>query len=373
MKQYISLYCLAIVLLASCGGERETFVIKGTINNLGGQSLYAFYENGHTVSLDTLRPDDGRIAMSGQAEELTPVQIYDVAMRPFMRLYMKTGDEIEITGDALKPYEIEMEGNALNRELWELICNNSEIFDNVQTERINARHTWQRSIHLQRAEARLDSLLIDYISSHSGAQLSSILIGDYLLRADNYPLCDSLWQTLDADARIPYIARTMQRIGEERAITDENRRLPHLRFLDVNDSIFFVNPRRSKATLLYIWAAQDPLSAQYRNELAQYTRCYKKDDVQVVALSVDRDTAVWHRAVENDSLPIFHMWCECPYNNRIMQRYHIDNNLPIVMLGDSVGTILVRTRQLPDADVDAQLDSLVNIRRYAIEKPIIKP
>ena len=77
MKQSI-LYCLlAAWLLVSCGENKDAFVIEGTLNNLGGRPLYAIYPIKDRIVTDTLRPDDGRIAMQGFAEEPVPVQLYD--------------------------------------------------------------------------------------------------------------------------------------------------------------------------------------------------------------------------------------------------------------------------------------------------------
>lgn len=372
MKRYLSFCLLTLLILASCGEKKDAFVIEGTLNNLGGRPLYAIYPTGDRIVTDTLRPDDGRIAMEGYAEERIPVQLYDSQMRPVMRFYLQNGDRIEIKGDAKKPEEIRMKGNGLNSDLWRLIHDHYDIFATLETEQLKSAGRWQKTPSLIEAERRADSLLIAGIEKNRGSQLGSILLADYLLRSDNYTLCDSLWNTLDHNAALPYLTRNMNELMQRYRIDDENKRLPHLRFLDLNDTISFVNPRDSKATLLYIWAAEDPKSASMRHFLHDYLQQFGKKNIQVVALSIDRDTALWHKQVENDSLPVKHLWCEGAYNNRILKRHHIDR-LPVVMLGDSLGMIVVRASSLPDPDIEAQTDSLVNIAAYKIEQPIVKP
>lgn len=372
MKRYLPLCLLALFILISCGEKKDAFVIEGTLNNLGGRPLYAIYPIGERIITDTLRPDDGRIAMEGYAEERIPVQLYNSQMQPTMRFYLQNGDRIEIKGDAQHPDKIKMKGNGLNSDLWRLIHDNYDIFATLEAERLKTAGNWRKTPSLIEAELRADSLLIAGIEKNRGSQLGSILLADYLLRSDNYTLCDSLWNTLDHNAALPYLSRNMSEIMQRYRIADENKRLPHLRFLDLNDTIFFVNPRDTKATLLYIWAAEDPKSASMRTYLRDYLQQYDKQDIQVVALSIDRDTALWHKQVENDSLPVKHLWCEGAYNNRILKRHHIDR-LPVVMLGDSLGMIVVRTSSLPDHDIDAQTDSLVSIAAYKIDEPIIKP
>lgn len=96
MKRYLPLCLLALFILISCGEKKDAFVIEGTLNNLGGRPLYAIYPIGERIVTDTLRPDDGRIAMEGYAEERIPVQLYNSQMQPIMRFYLQNGDRIEI-------------------------------------------------------------------------------------------------------------------------------------------------------------------------------------------------------------------------------------------------------------------------------------
>ena len=372
MKRPLLLYLLTVLLLTACGDDKNSFVIKGTLNNLGGRPLYAVYKTDKSIVIDTLRPDDGRIELRGSSEERIPIQLYNSSMQPFMRLYMQNGEQVELNGDAKAIYEIKMKGSSLNRELWQWICEHNEILTSVEAERMRTTRMPQNTFMLDIYERKADSVLIDYIEHHHGSELSSILLGDYLLRYNNFQLCDSLWQKIDEDARLPYIARTMERLKEELSIEKENARLPHLRFFDDNDSLFFVNPRKSKATLLYIWAADDARSENGLKELERLSKVYRKEQLQVVALSIDRDTAVWHKAIADDSTRVIHMRCESAYNNKVMQPHHI-TRLPVVMLGDSLGNILVRTAQLPDADISEQTDSLVTRNKYKLETPIFKP
>ena len=65
MKNNIILCLTTLLLLAACGNEKDTFVIKGELNNLGGRPLYAVYATDLGVTIDTLRPLDGKIEMQG--------------------------------------------------------------------------------------------------------------------------------------------------------------------------------------------------------------------------------------------------------------------------------------------------------------------
>lgn len=374
MNRNIILSLLTLLLLAvSCGEEKNLFIIKGKLNNLGGQPLYAVYENSNGIAIDTLNPEDGKIEMRGDALELTPVQLYNYSWKPFMRLYMHNGERVEIEGDANLKYEIEMKGSRLNRDMWRLICQNDEIFG----EAYNAGYDRDRGVanddRYNTAITRLDSLLIDYITDNKSNKLSSALIGDYLLRYDNFDLCDSLWNTLDREAQLPFVAHAIERLGKELSFDKDNSKIPHLRYFCDGDSLLLVDPRDSKATLLCLWTTDNNRQAiALRRELMQYAREYDKEKLQVVALSFDRDTASWHRVIKNDSTHIVDLWGDAIYTSKLLRKHNV-TRMPVYMLADSIGNILVRTSSIPDVDIDAQIDSLIAIPRYSIETPIFKP
>ena len=117
-----------------------------------------------------------------------------------MRLYLRNNERVEIEGDANIPYEIKMKGSKLNRNLWKLICDNNELFEMAQSAGQKDMRAFGRINGKNRDIARLDSCLINFIDRHPKNMLSSILIGDYLLRYDNVDLCDSLWQNLNEKA-----------------------------------------------------------------------------------------------------------------------------------------------------------------------------
>ena len=95
MNRYIAPILLTLLLVVACGKEDDSFVIKGKLNNLGGHPLYAIYEHPDGFAIDTLMPENGKFEMRGVAHNAyTPVQLYDYAWQPYMRLYVAEADAI---------------------------------------------------------------------------------------------------------------------------------------------------------------------------------------------------------------------------------------------------------------------------------------
>lgn len=372
MKRNILLYLITLVLLTACGEQKDVFVIKGEINNLGGRPLLAVYNNDLGIAIDTLIPIDGKIEMVGTSTEVVPVQLYQMGWQPFMRLYLCNGQRVELKGDAKVPYEIELKGNSLNRNLWKFISKHNEIFTEFYAATLQSEFRPNlEDIYIDK-QRRLDSLLISYIDSHRRDVMSSILIGDYLLRYDNYALCDLLWQGLHEKAKLPYITRTMEHLGQELTFNSDNSKLPYMRMLNNADSIYYVATRKSAATLVCLWQAENKKADVMHKVLQHYARQYTNKQLQVVTISFDTDTAKWHSVVDSDTSRVVDLWSDGLYTTDLLAKYKV-TRLPVYLLGDSLGNILVRTPQLPDEDLDNQLDSLVNIDKYTIETPIFKP
>lgn len=372
MKRNIITYLILVLLLSACGSDKDVFVIKGRINNLGGRPLYALYETSDGIAIDTLMPYEGKIEMRGSSPHLVAVQLYETGWKPFMRLYMCNDERVEIEGDAHNPYEIKMKGSKLNRNLWKLITSNHELFEAAEEAAQQQARQYGRIDGNNSHIARLDSLLIDYIERNPKNSLSAILIGDYLLRYDNVLLCDSLWQNLNEKALWTPAAETLEYMRSITSLNDENDRLPHLRFFDDTDSIRYITPRKSLATLLCIWKTDSPNASQIHKQLQEYATQYSNDTLQVATLTFDTDTARWHRIVEHDNTHVVDMWNDNIFTSRAMKEHNF-TRFPTYMLADSKGNIIVRTTQLPDADIDIQLDSLINIENYEIRNPIFNP
>lgn len=372
MKKRLILYITTIFLLVACGEENDTFTIKGTLNNLGGLPLYTVYNNGEGLVIDTMRPLDGKIEMRGTSVERTAVQVYDATWMPFMRLYLCNGSRVELKGDAKQRYEIEMKGCSLNRTLWNLICDNHTTFSQMESMGVGLVRGSQQFDTYHLNAAQYDSILIDYITHHRSSELSGILLVDYLLRYDNFAMCDSLWQELDADVQLPFVTTTMNNMREKLTFSSDNEKIPYLRYMDDKDSLLYINPRHSNANILCFWEAEETGSNKWHKELENYALQYDENDLQVIALSFDRDTAIWHRAVENDTTQVIDIWGDAIYTNKVLSQYNV-TRMPVFMLADSLGRILVRTSQLPDDDLNAHLDSLIENNKYRLEEPLFKP
>lgn len=145
-----------------------------------------------------------------------------------------------------------------------------------------------------------------------------------------------------------------------------------MRMLNEHDSICYVSTRNSKATILCMWQAADEDAEVIHRVLEHYARRYNKKQLQIVAMSFDTDTARWHSIVDSDTSQVIDLWSDALYTSEMLSKYNV-TRLPVYMLSDSLGNILVRAPQLPDKEINAQIDSLVKIDKYKIETPIFKP
>lgn len=370
MRHNIILVIAALLLLTACNDSKHGYSIKGTINNLEGKDIYAVYETSEGINIDTITPNNGYIELIGNSHDYRPITLYYSTWQPLMKLYMRNGINIEINGDSHDRYGITMKGGALNNKLWELMQDNSHTLYNI--EKYSNDTSLLALEKLQHYTQALDSAFITFVEANPNEELSSFIITDFLLKYDNLELCNTLWNSLAEGAHTSHSASIINKINNSIQFSDVNKRLPYLRFLDYNDSLMYVNPGSSRATLLCLWEADTRDAHNTYSTLLQYASEHDKKELQVVALSFDRDTALWHKTVEADTSHIFNLWSDGVLSNSTWEPYNI-HRTPVYMLSDTRGNILVRTSQLPDDDIDALIDSLLNNPQYKLDSPIFKP
>ena len=114
-------YLLQIVgiffLFSSCD-EGVAYQIKGKLDNLEDQTLYAVFENDETKAVDTVTCEKkGEFLIKRKEGEFKEVTIYFANRTRWITAYLEKGKNISINGDALYPALIRVKGGRINDKL----------------------------------------------------------------------------------------------------------------------------------------------------------------------------------------------------------------------------------------------------------------
>lgn len=339
MSKIGAILCMCVLLLSGCGGNSNEFSVEGTLNNLGGRPLYAVYQLESGIVVDTLRPQNGYISFKNSSPVLIPIQFYYFDKTPFAQIYVQNGDRIELSGDGQDPFGLKVKGSSLNKELFKFNQENKELLQSWMAER-NASASGSRTRRFDQLSRELQGVVATYVGKHRDSPVSAILLNDYLLGEADEACCDSLIGLLDEGVLAGGAGAPLVGYREFKAELKKDSVLPYLALVTKVDTTLVVDAEKARATLLCFWAAETAGSRQYENFLNQMVA---RDDsaVQVIDISLDRDSALWHKTIAADTVRWTRLWAKGGYLYPGVKKLQI-HRLPYLMVADSAGRVVAR-------------------------------
>lgn len=354
MSKIGAILCVGVLLLCGCGGNSNEFSVEGTLNNLGGRPVYAVYRLESGIVIDTLRPQNGYIAFKNSSPALIPIQFYYSDKTPLTQIYVQNGDRIELSGDGQDPFGLKVKGSSLNKELFKFNQENKGLLSVWLAER-NASASSAPTPRYRELSEKLQEVIATYVGKHRDSPVSAILVNDYLLGNADEAFCDSLVGLIDEGVLAGAAGEPLARYRKFEAELKNDTVLPNFALTTVADTTDWLDTHRSKALLLCFWAAETAGSRQYEPFLRETTARYDTA-VQVVDISLDRDSGVWKRAVTADSARWARRWVKGGYLAPGVKDLHI-HRLPYLVVTDSAGRVVARG--LPPDSMRQYIDRLV--------------
>ncbi len=346
MNKAGAILCFFILLLSGCGGKDNEFVVEGTINNLGGRPLYAVYGLENGIVVDTLRPQNGFISFKNSSSTLIPIQFYYFDKTPFTRIYVQNGDRIELSGDGQDPFGLKVKGSSLNKELFKFNHEHKELLQTWLTER-NASALGRRSQRYEQLNEELRGVIAAYVGKHKDSPVSVVLLDNYLIGEAEEVYCDSLIQLLNPSLLSEPWAVSVAEYGRGQIEQQNDTVLPYFSLYALADTTVLLSTQDAKATLLCFWSAETPGTDKFDRFLQEMAERYDTLGLQVVSISLDRDSAVWRQRAESDSTRWEQRWLKNGYLYAGVKDLHI-HSLPHLLVADSTGKIVARG-VLPDS------------------------
>ena len=339
MSKIGAILCVGVLLLCGCGGNSNEFSVEGTLNNLGGRPVYAVYRLESGIVVDTLRPQNGYIAFKNSSPALIPIQFYYSDKTPLTQIYVQNGDRIELSGDGQDPFGLKVKGSSLNKELFKFNQENKGLLSVWTVER-NASASGSPTPRYRELSEKLQGVIATYVGKHRDSPVSAILVNNYLLGNADEAFCDSLVGLIDERVLAGAAGEPLARYRAFEAELRNDTVLPNFSLATVADTTALLNPRRAKATLLCFWAAETAGTRGYETFLGDMAARYDTA-VQVIDVSLDRDSAVWRRTVSPDTVQWTRLWAKGGYLYAGVKWLDI-HRLPYLLVVDSTGRVVAR-------------------------------
>lgn len=316
------------VLFSSCG-DNDDFRVLGTIENLGTQNLRVAYANETSVVTLTTTAIDGKFSFTGKAPRETMLELFTTDRAPLGVMVVKNGQSLDVKIDRAHPYDVTITGNKASEEISAFMRDNSTTLADGTAEQINA------------AVAR-------YVTAHPRSIASTVLL---LREFDIYgheAEADSLFRLIDSKARPDYLTAGITALIENRLKYTLDQPVENMNLYTEGDSVMAFNPSRNRASLLTFTQMSMQRTDSLTSVLRRLSTDYKKKRLQIIDISLQKDTAEWHNAIRNDSARWIHAWVPGGLANRALSQLRLPR-IPYYIVTDSTGHQIYRGESINKA------------------------
>lgn len=323
-----ALVCTAA--LAACG-DNETFTVEGTVDGNATINLRFIYYNNGTLVRGLTAARDGKFEYKGVATEPTAVDILDNDYRLLGRLYTVNGEHItcELTRNA--PNDIKVSGSDISERWARFLNSNAEALSGPD------------------ANASIER----YVADNPSDIVSTLLMVTAYDASSDALRADSIMSLIDTDRRPGALVGSFNTMLQRLiAVNDTVAPIPAL---NMRDSIVDFDPAAKRWSLIVLSNDMSGRSDSIVEALKRLNRKALRPTLQIADISLDSDTAAWHKSVKPDSATWTRLWVAASLASPGIDRLGV-NRLPYFIVTDSVGSQLLRTPSISRAE--AFIDSL---------------
>ncbi len=328
VKKYIYLLLLPVALLLVACSAPDSFKIKGKIIGEPDMNISLTYYSGQAVNTRITLAQKGEFEAECALRAPTLVTIHDGNGHTLGWVYASPGDKITCTLDRANPYHLSASGNHIN-ERW------SQVADSLST-----------VIRTESSEV-VNSGVEAYIALHPSDPVSALLFARCYDASLSSLRADSVMRSIAPEARNAALLEGYITLARNFA---DSTALAPIRALNVRtstDTLYCFTP--SSRPLNFIAITGDRNDWRHDSVRHALRRLYPKKNVQVLSLSLATDTFIWKRIVRQDSVKCLQAWLPGGTLAPQVSDWQLPS-LPFFIITDSLGTQLLRTPSLSEAE-----------------------
>lgn len=324
------------LFFVACGDSSE-FRVAGEIAGMGTQNLRIFYYGDGAVRSVTSAALDGKFRFSGNSREPAIVEVFSSNRTFIGRVIVKNGEELDCRFDKDDRYNVSVSGNPVASEWAEFLKENADVLDSADDSLANA-------------------LIAGYVDNHRDNILSTLLLlTEYRVR-DNEAVADSLLAMVSPEARPDNIVGGFKDRLDAMASEAARGGIFPMNLYCYGDSVCCFNPSHSRMSVLYFSSGDDAIRDSVTSVFRSWIDGYEPEQVTVMDISLEIDTASWKKSVIKENAPWRQCWVPGAVAARHVRRLAVPRT-PYFIVADSMGNQLYRGSSL-DAVVAIVNDSI---------------
>jgi len=352
MKRLL-VFLLIVPLLFSCNRKapQNSFIINGSIAGVSVNQVYLEREmDGKFAAVDTAKVDpQGQFVLKGSlaTPEMVRLTFNDsLSLRFFLentvitiKVDARTMDKAAITGsksnDEYKAYSDTLKALFGAEE------------DSLHARYMKAKETGDKTLlqQISTEGSQLDAKELDFRKAYIAARPKSIIapyilwkeISYFMEAADMEPILSSF----DTALRNSIYVKHLNDLVEVLKKVSVGQTAPDFTLNDPAGKPVSLSSKLGKYLLVDFWASWCPdCRLENPNVVAAY-KAFNKKGFDVLGVSLDRDSAKWVKAIQNDKLTWTHVSDLKAWNNQVAKLYGI-RSIPSNLLLDQQGKIIAK-------------------------------
>lgn len=352
-------YLLQIVgiffLFSSCD-EGVAYQIKGKLDNLEDQTLYAVFENDETKAVDTLTCEKkGEFLVKRKEGDFKEVTIYFENRTRWITVYLEKGKNVSVNGDALYPALIRVKGGRINdrltsmrKELTSLLEERTDLRRKLREHR-PLRDSVNISIQnvdlasrLANVNHQLEEKVAALVKKYPKEAASAVLIQTYFMRPDDTREMDELLAVLDPSLKDFYIVQDLEAYSARAQRTALGAEAPDFKVKNIYGLPISLDSFSNKYLLLAFTAPWCDMCQTEDLYLDRVAMKYPKEKLEMLLVSLDDKQDKVRQVLAKDSITWNLVTDSAGQATMLVDLYNV-SALPLCFLIDEEGKIVLRT------------------------------
>ena len=314
MKKF--LYITAVILFfISCRGK-ESFVIEGKITGLQNTSMYFAVPGLEGMEVDTVKADDnGNFKYSASSDLQIPVVLYLEDGNVWTTVWVQNNDKLSVSGDVNYPELIVARGNSVSdlladfkeenksllKERRDLMDkNSSDVEENDSLDTKNNRSDYESKI--LNIDQQLKAKAGKFVDANPSSIASVVLIQDYLMDENNPKQTQNYLLKITDELVQNELYQKLVRVNDRFLLTEPGEKAPDFLVLDTDGDSIRLESYTGKYFLLTFAASWCETCEKDNDELALLHKEVKRDQLEMLTISLDEDSAAWRNVVKDKKL-----------------------------------------------------------------------
>ena len=352
-------YLLQIVgiffLFSSCD-EGVAYQIKGKLDNLEDQTLYAVFENDETKAVDTLTCEKkGEFLVKRKEGDFKEVTIYFENRTRWITVYLEKGKNVSVNGDALYPALIRVKGGRINDKLTSMRKELTSLLEErtVLRRKLREHRPLRDSVNISIQNVDLASRLANVnhqleekvaalVKKYPKEAASAVLIQTYFMRPDDTREMDELLAVLDPSLKDFYIVQDLEAYSARAQRTALGSEAPDFKVKNIYGLPISLDSFSNKYLLLAFTAPWCDMCQTEDLYLDKVAMKYPKEKLEMLLVSLDDKQDKVRQVLAKDSITWNLVTDSAGQATMLVDLYNV-SALPLCFLIDEEGKIVLRT------------------------------